>query len=412
MPKESLVAPHLHQAVRARIAVSTSFFMWGLGFSLWFVHIPVVVARLHLDPAILGLALLNVGLGAVLTQTPTGWLVARTGSRPVARLLLLLFLPSFMAPIMAWSVPVLFVATFVLGVTAGAFGVAINTQAAEVERARGQPTMSSIHGFWSLGTLAGASLGSAFLGLGLKSGSGAAGAAVLMFIIAIIATRYYLPTTPQPTPDRVAGKPRIALPGGAVLSLAGLAFLSNSVEGAVNDWSALYLTSVRGLTEAGAASGFLAFSLAMAICRLFGGPMVAWLGEKKTVSFGGLLMAIGLLLVVVSPWAVISPIGFALVAVGAANTIPIMMAAASRAPGAAPSSSIAAIATGALMGFLIGPPIIGFIAHATNLGVALGLLGFAGVAVALGAAVYQWPTRVIAQVDQASSISESGRARK
>jgi len=395
LAETSGTAAAAQQVVRARIAVGGGFFMFGLAFALWAVHIPVIAARLSLDPAVLGLALLNVGLGGVISQPLTGWLVARTGSRPAATVLLLVFLATFIAPIIAWSTPVFFLATLILGVTAGAYNVAINTQASEIERARGRPTMSSFHGFFSLGALAGASLGGGIIAIGRHDGSGAAVAAVVMFAIAIFATRYFLPTTPAPKVERQPGGRRFTLPSGAVLGLSALTFFANTVEGAVNDWSALYLSTVRGLNPAIAVSGFAIFSLTMAICRLAGGPVVARLGEKSIVLFGGILMAIGMAVVVLSPWAIVSPFGFALVAIGAANTIPVMMGAASRAPGTAPSTGIAATATGALLGLLIGPPIIGFIAHAVGLSAALGLLSLVGIVIVIGAALYQWPAQVV-----------------
>ena len=109
------------------------------------------------------------------------------------------------------------------------------------------------------------------------------------------------------------------------------------------------------------------------------------------VLFGGALVAVGMAVVVLSPWAVVSPFGYALVAIGEANAIPVMMGAAARAPGVAPSAGVAATATGALLAFLVGPPVIGFIAHATNLSLALGLLSLSGVVVMVGAALYRWP---------------------
>jgi MFS family permease len=387
-------SPSAQRVVQARIAVSIGFFMFGIGFAVWAVHIPVVTQRLGLDPAILGLALLNIGLGGVVSQPLTGWFVASTGSRPAARVLMLVFLVAFLAPIIAWNTPVFFVATLTLGVSGGAYNVAINTQASEIERARGQPTMSSFHGFFSLGALAGATLGGGIIAIGWQDGRGAAAVAAAMLVIAVFAARYFLPTTPAPKPEATAVSKRFALPSTAVLGLAVLTFLSDTVEGAVNDWSGLYLSTVRGMNPAAAASGFAAFSLAMAICRLAGGPVVAKLGEKNIVLFGGALMAIGMAIVVLSPWAIISPFGFAFVAVGAANTIPVMIGAASRSPGTAPSTGVAATSTGGLLGFLIGPPIIGFIAHGAGLSVALGLLSLVGIVLVIGAALYRWPERV------------------
>jgi MFS family permease len=394
MAETSGDSPNADRVARARIAVSACFFMFGLGLAVWAVHIPTITHRLALDPAILGLALLNVGLGGVISQPLTGWLVARTGSRPPARVLMLVFLVAFLAPIIAWSTPVFFLATLILGLASGANNVAINTQASEIERARGRPTMSSFHGFFSLGALAGATLGGGIIAIGLQDGRGAAAVAVVMLIVAAFATRYFLPTTPAPQAETKDGRKRFVLPSGAVLGLAVLTFFSNTVEGAVNDWSGLYLSTVRGMNPAAAASGFAAFSLAMAICRLAGGPVVAKLGEKNIVLYGGVMIAIGMAIVVFSPWAFVSPFGFAFVAIGAANTIPVMMGAASRSPGTSPSTGVAATATGALLGFLIGPPIIGFIAHGACLGVALGLLSLVGIVLVIGAALYRWPERV------------------
>lgn len=378
----------------ARIAVSYSFFSFGIAFALWAVHIPVVASRLALDPATLGLALLNIGFGGIVSQLLAGWIVTRTGSRPAAIVLLLVFLVVFLAPIIAWSTPVFFASTLLFGLSTGAANVTLNTQASEIERARGQPTMSSFHGFFSLGALVGASLGGGMIALGQQDGTGAAVVAVVLLAGAAGATPYFLPTIAK-QPGAGAVERRLALPTRAVLGLSALTFLSNTIEGAVNDWSALYLSAVRGLSESTAASGFAIFSLTMAICRLAGGPVVARLGEKRIVLFGGALMTLGMVVVVLSPWAAVSPFGFAFVAVGAANTIPVMMGVASRAPGVAPGVGVATTATGALLGFLIGPPVIGFIAHATSLGVALGLLGLVGLVLVVGAAAYPWPQPVL-----------------
>ena len=131
---------------RARGAVSGCFVVFGTVIGTWFVHIPVVAARLHLDPAILGLALLSSGIGAVISQPLAGWLIGRVGSKVATAGFILAFAAVFPLPIIAWATPVLFVGAFLLGVAGGAANVAQNTQASEVEAARGRPTMSSFHG--------------------------------------------------------------------------------------------------------------------------------------------------------------------------------------------------------------------------------------------------------------------------
>ena len=377
---------------RARIAISASFFNWGLGFAIWVIHIPAIVARLAVDPAVLGLALLNVGLGALISQPISPWIVARFGSRTTLGLSMPVFMAASLLPVTAWNTPVLFLGTLLLGLAVGVNNVAINTQGAEVEKRRGQPTMSSFHGFFSLGELAGAAVGGGIYALGLQDGRGAAIFALAMIVTSLVSARYYLANaTTAAKQTQAKSKRGFELPGLAILGLVVLTFFSNTVEGAVNDWSTLYLVTVRGLDATLATSGFAAFALAMALCRLGGGPVVARLGDKNVLVYGGLLMAVGMGVVVISPWAILSPAGFALVAVGAANTIPVMMSVASRSPGVEPSIGIAAIATGALSGFLIGPPIIGFVAHALGLAAAMGLLSLVGVIILIGALLRRWP---------------------
>jgi len=381
---------------QARIALSVSFFMWGVGFAMWAVHIPIIAARLMVDPAVLGLALLNIGLGALISQPISAWLVSRIGSKKALNISMPAFMISVMMPIIAWNTPVLFIATFILGLAVGMNNVAINTQGSEIEKRRGQPTMSSFHGFFSLGELGGAAVGSAIFALRLQDGRGAGVLAAVMVAISLFVAPFYLVNIEAATAQqKTQAKRRFVIPGGAVLGLVVLTFFSNTVEGAVNDWSTLYLATVRGFSETFAPSGFAAFALAMAVCRLAGGPVVARLGEKNILVYGGLLMAAGVGVVIFSPWSLLSPLGFALVAIGAANTIPVMMSAAARAPGVEPSIGIAAVATGALLGFLIGPPTIGFVAHAWGLAVALGLLSLAGMIIVVGATLRHWPEPVV-----------------
>jgi MFS family permease len=249
--------------------------------------------------------------------------------------------------------------------------------------------MSSFHGFFSLGGLSGAALGGGIIAVGWQDGRGALAVAVVMLAAAVFVGSHLLPSTPA-APSAAKRTKRFALPSPAVLGLVVLTFFANTVEGSANDWSSLYLSTVRGFSPAAAAAGLALFACGMAICRLFGGPVVARLGERRVVAWGGALVTIGMAVVVFSPWTFVSPAGFALVALGAANAIPIMMGAASRIPGEAPSAGVAATATGALLGFLIGPPVIGFIAHAHGLSTALSCICLVGLILLVGALVYRW----------------------
>ena len=286
---------------RARAAVSAAFLLFGLGSGLWFVHIPVVSARVAISPALFGLAVLASGIATLLAQPVAAALVARIGSRRATAVFLPAAVAGFLLPILAWSTPALFAALVCLGLAAGALNVAMNTQAAEVEAARDRPSMSAFHGFFSAGALAAAALGSGLIAAGLGNGAGALAAVAAMLAATPWVARGLRPSRPGAAP--LPGRPRFALPGGPVLLLAGLAFLSNAVEGTMNYWSALFLATVKGSGELLAALGYAAYALAMASCRFAGGALVARLGEQRMIAAGGTLVAAGIALALAAPVA-------------------------------------------------------------------------------------------------------------
>ena len=175
-PKQDLTSDWPRRLFRARIAVYIAFLLAGVGTGIWAAHIPLVQARLGLNPAILGLALFVMAFGALLTMPLAGVALARLGSRLPAAAMMIAFTALTPLPILAGSVPVFFFSCLPVRTTIGALDVSMNLQATEVEAARGRPTMSSFHGFFSIGGLAGAGLGAGIIALGWGDGSGAAAA--------------------------------------------------------------------------------------------------------------------------------------------------------------------------------------------------------------------------------------------
>jgi MFS family permease len=361
---------------RARVAVSFCFFMLGGLNGVWAVHIPVVQARLGVDPAVLGLALLTLAIGAVFTMPLTGAALSRFGSRRTTTALAIAF--PIVAPLgmLAPSTPLLFVSLLFFGAAMGGLDVAMNTQATEVEAARGRPAMSSFHGFYSVGALSGAGLGSAILALGWGNGSGAAAVAGLLAVLAIFASLNLLAGT------RTVGGPRFVLPSRAVLGLGVITFLAFAGEGAVTDWSALYLATVKLASTATAGVAFAVFSVSMTVCRLFGDPVVARLGGVRTILGGGALMAVGMAIAIVAPGPYVSALGFAIVGIGAANLVPVAFSAAARTPGVPSGIGVAAVTTLGYSGFLIFPPLIGFLAKSFGLSAALVVVALMGATIA------------------------------
>jgi fucose permease len=205
----------------------------------------------------------------------------------------------------------------------------------------------------------------------------------------VLATRWLV----ADTGDRGDAGPSFALPPPALLLLGFIAFGVLFCEGAVADWSGVYLRESLGSSPAIAATGFAVFSLLMAAGRLAGDGLALRLGSAWVVRAGGALVALGIALAVASDVPLVAIVGFGLVGAGLACSFPLLLSAAARTPGVAASTAIAAIATAGYTGFLVGPPLIGTVAEALTLRVALGLLGVVGVLVAVfGGAVERRPS--------------------
>ncbi|CAN5116393.1 MFS transporter [soil metagenome] len=368
--------------VIAMAAIYYGFFLAGAGTGIWAAHIPIVQQRLDLDPAILGIALFAMAIGALIAMPVAGWAIGRFGSRPAAGFVSIAYAVLMAGPIAAPNLPLFFAACFLFGTTLGALDVAINVQASEVEKERGKPTMSSFHGFFSIGGLAGAGLGAGVIALGWGNGGGAAAVALILTGCSVWAAFNYWPR------GKVAGAgPRFTLPNRAALALGLLALLSFAAEGAIVDWSALYLATDKASGAVAAAAGFAGFSIAMAIFRLTGDAIVARLGDRRTLIGGGVLVALGITVAVLSPLAALSAVGFAIIGIGAANAVPVVFSEAGRIPGMTANGGMASVVTLGYAGFLTCPPILGFVGREWGLGASLALVGLMGVAIAaLGAA--------------------------
>jgi MFS family permease len=242
--------------------------------------------------------------------------------------------------------------------------------------------MSSARGFWSLGGLVGAAIGGAMIAAGWGDGSGMLLAACVAAAIVALVWSWL---QPLPDPNHQASAPHFVLPRGTALVLGLLAMMVMVVEGASADWSALHLIQNTGATPAVAAAGFAAFSLAMASCRFIGDAVTDRFGRVMVLRAGGLLITTGFLIAVLVPVPFVAAAGFGLIGLGAANIVPVLIGQASRLPDVAPGAGVAAVATIGYVGFLAGPPLIGFLARGIGLSGALGVLTLAGIVLMLAA---------------------------
>ena len=376
-----------NRPILARLAVSTIFFVNGAIISSYLVHIPYLQRKLDLSEGILGIALLGSALGALTTLLLAGWLVARFGSGRVVTASVLWQALALPLPLFAPNLPLLIGALALLGLGNGALDVAMNSQASEVEKRWGGAIMSSFHGLWSVGSFVGAAVGGRLLALAASSDLSPeryiVPVAAVFIAIALVALPGLLPTGRQVNKNAAGTgdaaennerEPLFVLPTGMVAVLGGLTFLTMISEGIMADWSAVYLSNSLGTSDSFAANGFAAFAGAMAVGRLTGDWVVRQLGASRTVRFSALLAAAGLTaaLLIGQPWVAL--IGFGCVGLGIANGVPIMFSAASRTGDMDPGRALAAVATTGYFAFLLGPPLIGFVAEGLSLTWALGLV--------------------------------------
>jgi predicted MFS family arabinose efflux permease len=371
-------------ASAAATATRGFFLLVGIASSTWAPMVPLAKARIGLDEAQLGLALVWMGIGSVAGMPLAGFLTHRYGNHAVMVAGALLVCASLPLLSIAPSAIALGATLAVFGGALGVVDVAMNAHAVEVERLHRRQLMSGFHGVFSLGGLVGSVVMIALLGARVPLVMCVI--AVTIGLLAIIATQRpkllaHVASTTTTTRALLARPPAIAFLLGALCFVVFLA------EGAILDWSAVFLRSERGLSIATAGLGYAAFSVAMAVGRLLGDRITAALGPLVVVRAGGLVAALGFLLATALPWPATSLVGFVLVGLGAANIVPVLFSAAGRMAGPSVGMSLATVTGMGYSGVLAGPAAIGFVAHATSLPLALGGIAALLLGVALCASI-------------------------
>jgi fucose permease len=349
------------------------FFVHGLLFASWTAHIPQVKAHLHLTNGSLGLALLGAPLGAVSAMLVSAHLLPRLGSRRMVQAALFGYCVAGPFIGVAGSLPALFVALFAWGGFQGALDVSMNTQAIAVEQDRGRPLMSGLHGCWSIGSLAGAGIGTVGVAVGLTL----SGQLVLLGTPALVVVGWLaaqmLPDATPATGSHTSRPPLRQL-SRAVLVLGAIAFASMLCEGASADWASVYLRGPLHTSAATAGLGYTAFTLTMVIVRLSGNRLLARFLIRRVLPILAAIATVGFTAGLLDGQTVTAVAGFGCLGVGLALIVPTVFSAAGRLPGLNPGAAIVAVSACGWVGFVCGPPLIGEIASATSLPVALGLL--------------------------------------
>ncbi|MFT3800114.1 MAG: MFS transporter [Burkholderiaceae bacterium] len=348
------------------------FFIAGLAVAAWAPLVPFAKARTHLDDAGLGLLLLCLGAGSLLAMPMAGAWAARSGCRLVLRITSLIvfatlpLLASIDAPL------ALGLALFVFGASIGALDCTMNVMAVQVERQAGTPMLAGIHAWYSVGGLAGAAATTMLLSAGLSP------LTVTLAVVVVLLALYAL-AAPYWRDERAPRDgPAFARPRGVVWLIGFACLVSFLAEGAMLDWSAVLLVEDKGMAPRHAGAGFALFSVAMTAVRLGGDALIRRWGLVRNVVAGAIAAGVGLLLTAFAPGPASAALGCAIVGAGAANVVPALFSLAGQQTAMPASVAIPAVTTLGYAGILAGPALIGFVAHASSLPLAL-----AGVAIAL-----------------------------
>ncbi len=353
------------------------FFIAGFGMAAWAPLVPFAKARAGIGDGALGLLLLCLGVGSLVTMSLAGALAARFGCR---RVVIASTVPlCLVLPVLATvsSPALLAAALLVFGASLGAIDVTMNIQAIIVERASGRSMMSGFHGLFSIGGIAGAACVAALLGAGASPL-----AATLCVVAGIIVALAMAASHLLPQGSEREG-PAFALPHGVVLFIGALCFIAFLAEGAMLDWSAVFLTSVRGVETAYGGLGYAVFSLTMSIGRLTGDRIVQRFGGTGVIAFGGICAAAGFAFATLVPWWQMTLLGYALIGVGCSNIVPVLYTSVGRQTVMPEYVAVPAITTLGYLGILAGPAAIGFVAHAASLSAAFLILAILLLGVAM-----------------------------
>ncbi|WP_328507883.1 MFS transporter [Streptomyces sp. NBC_00391] len=375
MPGHDSDHSRLHVLRVLRIAITAFFALDGFVFAGWVVRIPAIKEQTGASPGALGLALLGVSAGAVITMMLTGQLCRRFGSHPVTVACAVLLSLSVALPPLTHSALALGAVLLVFGAAFGGINVAFNSAAVDLVAALGRPVMPGFHAAFSLGGMLGAGVGS-LVADSLSPTRHLLGITVIGLLVTAVAAPTLLRHEPPEPPNRAAEREDRAtgarrLDGrtrGLVVVLGLIAGCTAYGEGALADWGALHLEADLDASPGVAAIGYSCFALAMTTGRLTGTTLLERLGRTTVLVAGGATATAGMLLGALAPsvWATL--LGFAVTGLGLANIFPV---AIERAGALAGPSGVATASTLGYLGMLLGPPAIGFMAEWFSLPAAL-----------------------------------------
>jgi MFS family permease len=367
---------------RIRIAVALVYFSMGLCFSSWASRIPEIKTALHLNDALFGSILFSLPVGQFLMMPFSGRLVTRFGSHKV----LLFALPAYTICLNnigwvkeGWQ---LAIALFLFGLTGNLCNISINTQGVSAERLYERPIMASFHGGWSLAGFTGALIG--LLMINLKVPPHWHFISVILLVWTIVWINYPFLVRVKPAVHKDAPKRKFfSKPDGILLQLGIIGFCSMASEGAMFDWSGVYFKDVVKAPASLVVLGYTSFMIMMASGRFMADRIIARIGRKKLLQICGVIVSAGLFTSVLFPFLVPCTLAFMLVGLGVSSIVPTVYSAAGKHIKVPPGIALATVTSVSFLGFLMGPPLIGYISEIAGLRYSFAVIGVFGLGISL-----------------------------
>ncbi|QBQ42877.1 MFS transporter [Sphingobacterium psychroaquaticum] len=360
---------------RVRIAVSLFYFGQGIAFASWASRIPQIKTTLGLTEAQLGTILLMLPIGQLMTMALSGKLVSKYGSHkvmPIAAILYGIVLCSIPFATNAWQLGAILL---LFGITGNMCNIAVNTQGVLTEELFGKSIMSSFHGAWSIAGFTGALVGLATMNLGITTLPHFIFIFALLIINILVNSKFLIATKPAKAEKKSFGLKMDKI----LISLGVVGFCSMATEGAMFDWSGVYFHDIVQAPENLVILGYASFMVMMATGRFLGDFIIARYGRQRILQGSGILMFIGMMLSVAFPSLWVCVLAFMLVGLGVACNVPTVYSIAGKHPTVSSGIALAMVSSVSYLGFLIGPPLIGYIAEIFSLRYSFGVFALFGL---------------------------------
>jgi MFS family permease len=383
-PDKPEIDPDGHGAQRGRIRITVTllYFSMGLMFASWASRIPDIKTKLNLNDAVFGTILFAMPVAQFLMMTVSGRLVTRFGSRRIVLLALPLYalcLANIGLASRGWQ---LAVALFLFGIAGNMCNISINTQGVAAEKLYHRPIMASFHGGWSLAGFTGALIG--LIMINLKIIPLWHFVTVIILVCGVILfNRRYIMEVKQPSVRESQKKKFFSMPDRNLMGLGLIAFCSMASEGAMFDWSGIYFKDVVKAPASLVILGYTSFMVMMASGRFMADRVTMMIGRQKLLRICGVMISGGLYLAVLFPNLVTATIAFMIVGLGVSSVVPSVYSAAGRQNKVPPGIALATVASVSFLGFLMGPPMIGYISQAFGLRYSFAVIGIFGLGITL-----------------------------